>query len=658
MNFSKLKDLPILIKMGFAPIFAAVMLAVVALVMIMAQSGQANDVKQIVQKDFPESMQLKSIDQRIANAHGKLYMILTRKAADIKADKLDGEMQSLLAEMDSIQKDVKTLRGQVDPAQRPQFDALIKDLSDSRSAMDAVGAMVSVDFSTAATFVAPFEDTYQKMSARLAALVAAQAQSTVNHSEASMASAGRTQAILVVMSLLTLVMVLGITLASVLPLRRSIEKIARATEQLAKGDTNADLAPLARGDELGAIVRSLEVFRTNQRHIAQLRSQQEQSAQAVEEERARAESARAESVRQQQLVVNSVAEGLEKLASGDLTFRINTQFAGDYEKLRQDFNAAMTQLQEALKVVSSNTSAIQSSATEISRASDDLSRRTEQTAATLEQTAAAVEEVTTTVNKTAESADHARATVMSAKAEAERSGVVVRETVEAMGEIEQSARQINQIIGVIDEIAFQTNLLALNAGVEAARAGDAGRGFAVVAQEVRALAQRSAEAAKEIKGLIAASTQQVSAGVERVGRTGQALQSIAAKVAEMTDLVAEIAASSKEQANGLSEVNTAVNSMDQVTQQNAAMVEQTSAAIRSLADEADQLAKLFRRFNVGADTYRAPPAAHRAPSPAPARTAPAMKTTGRGGAAPKPASAPVTMSSPALSAAKDDWEEF
>ena len=651
MNFSQLKDLPILIKMGFAPIFAAVMLAVVALVTIASQSGQANDLKQIVQRDFPETMQLKAIDQRISNAHGKLYMILTHKAADIQVNKLDGDMQSLLSEMDSIQKELKTLRAQVDPAQRPQFDALIKDVADSRSAMDAVGAMVGVDFSTAATFVAPFEDTYQKMSARLAALVAEQAKNTDARSQASLAGAGRAQALLVVLSLMTLLLVLSITLASVMPLRRAIEKIARATEQLAKGDTNADLAPLARGDELGAIVRSLEVFRTNQRHIAQLRSQQEQSAQAVEEERARAESARAESVRQQQMVVNSVAEGLEKLASGDLTFRINTQFAGDYEKLRQDFNEAMTQLQDALKVVSSNTSAIQSSATEISRASDDLSRRTEQTAATLEETAAAVEEVTTTVNKTAESADHARATVMSAKAEAERSGVVVRETVEAMGEIEQSARQINQIIGVIDEIAFQTNLLALNAGVEAARAGDAGRGFAVVAQEVRALAQRSAEAAKEIKGLIAASTQQVSAGVERVGRTGQALQSIAAKVAE-------IAASSKEQANGLSEVNTAVNSMDQVTQQNAAMVEQTSAAIRSLADEADALAKLFRRFNVGADTYRAAPPAHRAPSPAPARTAPALKTTGRGGAAPKPAPAPMTVSSPAPSAAKDDWEEF
>ena len=659
MNFSKLKDLPILIKMGFAPIFAAVMLAVVALVTIASQSGQANDLKHIVQQDFPETMQLKAIDQRISNAPGKLYILLTHKAADIQVGKLDGDMQALLGEMDSIQKDLKALRAKVDPAQRPQFDALIKDVGDSRSAMDAVGAMVGVDFGTAATFVAPFEDTYQKMSARLASLVAEQAKNTEARSQASLAGAGRAQALTMVLSLMTLLLVLGITLASVMPLRRAIEKIARATEQLAKGDTNADLAPLARGDELGALVRSLEVFRTNQRHIAQLRSQQEQSAQAVEEERARAESARAESVRQQQLVVNSVAEGLEKLASGDLTFRINTQFAGDYEKLRQDFNAAMTQLQDALKVVSSNTSAIQSSATEISRASDDLSRRTEQTAATLEQTAAAVEEVTTTVNKTAESADHARATVMSARAEAERSGVVVRETVEAMGEIEQSARQINQIIGVIDEIAFQTNLLALNAGVEAARAGDAGRGFAVVAQEVRALAQRSAEAAKEIKGLIAASTQQVSAGVERVGRTGQALQSIAAKVAEMTDLVAEIAASSKEQANGLSEVNTAVNSMDQVTQQNAAMVEQTSAAIRSLADEADALAKLFRRFNVGADTYRAAAPAHRAPSPAPARTAaPAMKTTGRGGAAPKLASAPMTMSSPAPSAAKDDWEEF
>jgi methyl-accepting chemotaxis protein len=262
------------------------------------------------------------------------------------------------------------------------------------------------------------------------------------------------------------------------------------------------------------------------------------------------------------------------------------------------------------------------------------------------------------VAKSAGGAGHASAVAAEAKHEAERSSALMADAIKAMDGIKTSSAQITQIIGVIDEIAFQTNLLALNAGVEAARAGDAGRGFAVVAQEVRALAQRSAEAAKEIKGLIAASTQQVSAGVERVGRTGQALQSIAAKVAEMTDLVAEIAASSKEQANGLSEVNTAVNSMDQVTQQNAAMVEQTSAAIRSLADEADALAKLFRRFNVGADTYRAAPPAHRAPSPAPARTAPALKTTGRGGAAPKPAPAPMTVSSPAPSAAKDDWEEF
>jgi methyl-accepting chemotaxis protein len=356
--------------------------------------------------------------------------------------------------------------------------------------------------------------------------------------------------------------------------------------------------------------------------------------------------------------VNGIAAGLQALANADLAYRITERFDPAFEALKTDFNTSAERLERSMLQVVENAYSIQSSAQEIAKASEELSGRTERQAANLEETAAALDQVTATVAKSAGGAGHASAVAAEAKHEAERSSALMADAIKAMDGIKTSSAQITQIIGVIDEIAFQTNLLALNAGVEAARAGDAGRGFAVVAQEVRALAQRSAEAAKEIKGLIAASTQQVSAGVERVGRTGQALQSIAAKVAEMTDLVAEIAASSKEQANGLSEVNTAVNSMDQVTQQNAAMVEQTSAAIRSLADEADQLAKLFRRFNVGADTYRAAPAAHRAPSPAPARTAPAMKTTGRGGAAPKPASAPVTMSSPALSAAKDDWEEF
>ncbi|MGC1302700.1 MAG: methyl-accepting chemotaxis protein, partial [Caulobacteraceae bacterium] len=243
----------------------------------------------------------------------------------------------------------------------------------------------------------------------------------------------------------------------------------------------------------------------------------------------------------------------------------------------------------------------------------------------------------------------ARDAVSNAKSDAERSGVVVRQAVSAMSGIEQSSRQIGQIIGVIDEIAFQTNLLALNAGVEAARAGDAGRGFAVVAQEVRALAQRSAEAAKEIKGLISASAQQVASGVSLVGETGAALDRIVSQVVGISAVVVEIAASAQEQAVGLHEVNTAINQMDQVTQQNAAMVEQSTAASHSLTQETEALARLIGQFRTGSEAPIATRAGHRA---APGHTArhstsvPAMKTLGRGGAARKPA------------ADEDGWEEF
>lgn len=324
------------------------------------------------------------------------------------------------------------------------------------------------------------------------------------------------------------------------------------------------------------------------------------------EQRRLAEVARIERQQQQDAVaaaqaevVTQVASGLEQLEGGDLTVRLRQPFAEEYEPLRATFNGTVARLETTMRAVAADADAIHGGSGEITQAADDLSRRTEHQAASLEQTAAALDEITATVRRTAEGAGHAREVVSRTREEAERSGVVVRQAVVAMGGIEASSQQVTQIIGVIDEIAFQTNLLALNAGVEAARAGDAGRGFAVVASEVRALAQRSATAAKEIKGIISASAQQVDAGVRLVGETGDALRRIAGQVAEITQATIEIAASAQEQATALAEVNGAINQMDQVTQQNAAMVEQSTAASHALSQQAKDLAQLMARFTVG-----------------------------------------------------------
>lgn len=319
---------------------------------------------------------------------------------------------------------------------------------------------------------------------------------------------------------------------------------------------------------------------------------------AAEKARKEADELRAEAEAAQKRVVEVTASSLARLADGDLTTRINDVFSGDYAQLKTDFNAAMERLEAAMQEVSENVGLMRAGANEISGASDDLSSRTEKQASSLQQTAAALDEITVTVKRTSDGAQKAHEVVSGAKNDAQRSSEVVADAVSAMGEIESSSDQIGRIIGVIDEIAFQTNLLALNAGVEAARAGDAGRGFAVVASEVRALAQRSADAAKEIKTLISSSSLQVKNGVKLVGQTGEVLSDIVAKVTEIADLMNEISASAKEQATTLTEVNATVNQMDQTTQQNAAMVEESTAACHHLTNEAEKLTSLVARFKV------------------------------------------------------------
>jgi methyl-accepting chemotaxis protein len=401
-----------------------------------------------------------------------------------------------------------------------------------------------------------------------------------------------------ILGILTLAaMALGLYVAQAgiaLPLSR----LQRRMVVLAEGDSASEIGGLDRRDEIGHMAAAVAVFRDNAIARAQLEAKAESDRNLSESERAERETRRATDAADLQKAVQALGDGLKRLADGDLVTQIDTKFVDHLDALRQDFNNSLDKLNQAMQAVGANARAIDAGANEIRGSADELSKRTEQQAASVEETAAALEQITTTVKDAASRAEEASGLVARTRTGAERSGEVVRNAVSAMQQIEKSSAEIGNIIGVIDEIAFQTNLLALNAGVEAARAGEAGKGFAVVAQEVRELAQRSANAAREIKSLISASGAHVQAGVNLVGETGKALDIIVSEVQEINHHVHALAEASREQSLGLQEINTAVNTMDHGTQQNAAMVEKSTAASRDLAKEAAALTSLLGQFRV------------------------------------------------------------
>jgi methyl-accepting chemotaxis protein len=381
-------------------------------------------------------------------------------------------------------------------------------------------------------------------------------------------------------------------------LSNRLNSLSTAMTSLAAGDNDVTLPVLAGVDEVGDMTRAVQVFKANAAERARLEAEALANRTQTERERERIAAERAKAAEEQAEVVRRLGGGLRTLAGGDLMVRLDEGFAPAYAQIRDDFNEAIDRLKGAVLSVVESAGAIRTGAQEISTASDDLARRAKHQAASLEQTTATLGEVTTAVKKSAEGARHAQQVVAAADNDAKQSAVVVREAVDAMNTIAKSSLTISQIIAVINEIAFQTNLLALNAGVEAARAGEAGRGFAVVASEVRALAQRSAEAAKEIKALISDSTGQVDRGVHLVAETGRALERIMEQVTEINVVVGEISAGAQEQSSALQEINNAIEEMNHVTQENAAMVEESTAVGHSLSDESSRLAQLVGQFRV------------------------------------------------------------
>lgn len=553
---------------------------------------------------------------------------------------------------ENYKADTATLYRRLETAKKllPEITAPVDAVMASATAVVAAGDKVwqtgkKGDFQTARKMVVELQPMLDKVRADIRVLSDGNLAQVTDKSKAMSAQTSST--ILTTLIALGLIFIAAILIALFVSARgitRPIDILRARMVSLANGETNAEIAGLHRRDEVGQMAEAVAVFRNSAIERARLEAEAEANRTLSERERMTRDEQRAKDAAETVFAVDNLADALARLAEGDVSFRISQPFAQHLDVVRANFNASAEKLQSALNRVAGNARGIDAGANEIRSAADDLAKRTEQQAASVEETAAALEEITTTVKDSTKRAQEAGHLVAKARVGAEQSGDVVRKAVIAMEQIEKSSSEISNIISVIDEIAFQTNLLALNAGVEAARAGEAGKGFAVVAQEVRELAQRSASAAKDIKALITTSNNHVQDGVQLVGETGEALQTIVTEVQEINRHVVAIVDAAQEQSSGLQQINAAVNQMDQETQKNAAMVEEQTAASHSLAREAESLNQLLGQFRLGSG------------SEAPVRAAASTE---------RPVQSParalgrkVASAFNGNAAVKADWEEF
>jgi methyl-accepting chemotaxis protein len=476
-------------------------------------------------------------------------------------------------------------------------------------------------------------------------------------SAAASAAATSTIVMSIVIGISGLAVCLGVGLwLSIVKIARPLSRLGERMKVLAQGKLDVEIEGTERKDEVGQMARTVLVFRDAGLEKVRLEGVAAEQSQQVEAQRLEAEAdrrgnteAQAASAAEQARAIKALAGGLTKISEGDLTIRLGEGFTDDYQQIKEDFNTTVAQLEDTISAIIASTREVTNASAEISTSTTDLSQRTEEQAASLEETSASMEEISATVKKNAENAQQANQSAAATQGVADRGGQVVAKAVAAMARIEDSSRKISDIIGVIDEIARQTNLLALNAAVEAARAGEAGRGFAVVASEVRSLAQRSSQAAKDIKDLITNSNGQVKEGVELVNQAGSALTEIVESIKSVAQIVAEIASASAEQSTGIEQVNKALTQMDEVTQQNSALVEENAATAKTLEQQSAAMDERISIFRVSASghTARKPAAAASVkPAAAPKRSA------GNGAAArPRVAGNTALKESP-------DWKEF